>query len=152
MIKEDITKELDKFEIPYEAGAGKAALQSLLDAELAKRASGAEDYSASDADVDDLLDIAEAEPAMSEEDKAKLLPAAEANLAAGVKALAAATAKVEQARTEAARLLPSKRQLGLAECVAGFQKGVRSDIAVKAEMEVLTKRFQTEAAEILDTA
>ena len=150
MTKDEIMKELDKFEIPYETDANKPRLQELLDAELARRAAG-EDGADVDEDPPEAPDEPDAVvPEKSEEDRVADLEAAQEELAEAVAAGAKAAEAEEAARKRVAENLPKQTQASLADCVNMMQAGVRRDSAVKAEMSKLAGRFQDEAKKILD--
>jgi hypothetical protein len=148
MKKEDIIKELDKAEIKHDPTATNAELKALLDNELAKRASGDDSEPEQPDEADELLDT---EPTKSEAEKADALPGAQEALAKAEAAADAANKALADARVEVAKNLPSQKQVPLAECVARLHADVKNDMAVAAEMETLTKRFQKEAEAILNT-
>lgn len=141
-----ISKELTKYEIEHDKEGLKINLQGLLDAELARRASGEDD-----AKDEPGAEVEPEQPVMSEEDRAKALKKAQAHLAEGEKAQQEVNSHVDAARKEVASLLPVQRTASLAECNAGMQRNVRIAAARKDEVKKLGEKLQREAAELLDT-
>lgn len=148
MTKDDIMKELDKFEIPYETDANKPVLQKLLDDELAKRASG------DDSEPEDPVEaepVDADEPELSDEARVAALEEAQAYLSDAEQAQSDVQARVAKARRAVAALTPKPRQASLAQCVAGLHESVKRDLAVADEVKRVTARNLAEAEAILDT-
>lgn len=148
MNKEEITKELDKFEIQYDKDANKPALEELLNTQLALRAGG-DDPPENVKEEDDLLEIDQ--PVMSDEERSERLASAQIHLAENETALEDLQTRLLNVRKEIATLLPKTTQATLAQCVSGLHDSVKADIAVKAEVGKLVTRFKKEAEKLLST-
>lgn len=150
MTREEIMKQLDKFEIAYESDANKPVLQKLLDDELARRAEGVDDNpldtSADEPEVD------EPEPEISEDERAKRYAAAAEALAKATAAKEAAHADAVAASADMGKYAGKGNQLSLADANKHFQKRVKHENAVKVQTHALMSRFAQEAEEMLDTA